>query len=123
MTMMTSLYPMQSNFNFLFTSFLLFVLITPSAHADTIELLQKNASAAYEKMMDTKQSADTAAKDAAFAERKLTSAKQKMVEAEREAEAARKKSEQAKIAAEQATNRWKQASDTLANEWGKSEVK
>ena len=118
-----NLKPMQSNFNFLFISFLLIVLSTRFACADTIELLQKNASVAYEKMMDAKQNADTAAKDAAFAEKKLASAKQKMVEAEREAEAARKKSDQAKIAAEQATNRWKQASDTLANEWGTSEVK
>jgi hypothetical protein len=121
--MMMNLKPAQSTLNFLFTSFLLIVLSTPFARADTIELLQKNASVAYEKMMGAKQSADTAAKDAAFAEKKLASAKQKMAEAEREAEAARKKSEQARIAAEQATNRWKQASDTLANEWGKSEVK
>lgn len=121
--MMMTLKTTQSNLNFLFILFLLIVLSTPFARADTIELLQKNASVAYEKMMDAKQSADTAAKDAAFAEKKLASAKQKMVEAERAAEAARKKSEQAKIVAEQAINRWKQASDTLANEWGKSEVK
>ncbi|WP_292914201.1 hypothetical protein [Nitrosomonas sp.] len=121
--MMMNLKLTQLNLNFLFTSFLVIVLSTASARADTIELLQKNASVAYEKMMDAKQNADTAAKDAAFAEKKLASAKQKMAKAEREAEAAQKKSEQAKIAAEQATNRWKQASDTLANEWGKSEVK
>ncbi len=120
---MMNLKPTQSSLNFLFTSFLLIVLSMPFARADSIELLQKNASVAYEKMMDVKQSADTAAKDAAFAEKKLASAKQKVAEAEREAEAARKKSEQAKAAAEQAINRWKQASDTLANEWGKSEVK
>ncbi|MDE2387753.1 MAG: hypothetical protein KGN35_01510 [Betaproteobacteria bacterium] len=118
-----NLKPTQSNLNFLLTPFLLIVLSTASARADTIELLQKNASVAYEKMMDAKQNADTAAKDAAFTEKKLASAKQKMAEAERETEAARKKSEQAKVAAEQAINRWKQASDTLANEWGKSEVK
>lgn len=102
---------------------LLSTLITSFAHAETIELLQKNASVAYEKMMETRQAAESSAKDATFAEKKLASAKQKMIEAEREAETARRKSEQAKIAMEQATNRWKQASDTLANEWGKSEVK
>lgn len=46
-----------------------------------------------------------------------------MIEAEREAETAKRKSEQARTAMEHATNRWKQASDALANEWGKSEVK
>ena len=89
---------MIMNFNlklFKSTLCILSVLIASFAHAETIELLQKNASVAYEKMM----------------------------EAEREAETAKRKSEQAKIAMEQAINRWKQASDTLANEWGKSEVK
>jgi hypothetical protein len=102
---------------------ILSVLIASFAHAETIELLQKNASVTYEKMMEAKQAAESLAKDATFAERKLVSAKQKMMEAEREAETAKRKSEQAKIAMEQAINRWKQASDTLANEWGTSEVK
>lgn len=114
------------NFNlklFKSTLCILSVLIVSFAHAETIELLQKNASMAYEKMMEAKQAAEFLAKDATFAEKKLTSAKQKMMEAEREAETARRKSEQAKVAMEQAINRWKQASDTLANEWGTSEVK
>ncbi|NBQ68342.1 MAG: hypothetical protein EBU46_05710 [Nitrosomonadaceae bacterium] len=102
---------------------ILSVLIFSFTYAETIELLQKNASVAYEKMMEAKQTAESLAKDATFAEKKLVSAKQKMMEAEREAETAKRKSEQAKIAMEQAINRWKQASDTLANEWGTSEVK
>ena len=117
---------MIMNFNLkLFKSTLctLSVLIASFAHAETIELLQKNASVAYEKMMEAKQTAESLAKDATFAEKKLVSAKQKMMEAEREAETAKRKSEQAKIAMEQAINRWKQASDTLANEWGTSEIK
>lgn len=104
------------------TLLILSVLFLPPVHAETIENLQKNASMAYEKMMQARQTAETLAKDATFAERKLAVAKQKLAEAEREAEAARRKSEQAKIAMEQAANRWKQASDVLANEWGKSEV-
>ena len=91
------------------------------AHAENIENLQKNASMAYEKMMKAKQSAETLAQDAAFAEKKLASVKQKLSAAEQEAEAARKKSEQAKILMEQATSQWKQATDVLANEWGKTE--
>ena len=117
---------MIMNFNlklFKSTLCILSVLIASLAHAETIELLQKNASVAYEKMMEAKQTAESFAKDATFAEKKLVSAKQKMMEAEREAETAKRKSEQAKIAMEQAINRWKQASDTLANEWGTSEVK
>lgn len=102
---------------------ILSVLIASFAHAEPIELLQKNASVAYEKMMKAKQTAESLAKDATFAEKKLVSAKQKMMKAEREAETAKRKSEQAKIAMEQAINRWKQASDMLANEWGTSEVK
>ena len=117
---------MIMNFNlklFKSTLCILSVLIASFAHAETIELLQKNASVAYEKMMEAKQAAESLAKDATFAEKKLVSAKQKMMEAEREAETAKRKSEQAKIAMEQAINRWKQASDTLANEWGTSEIK
>lgn len=102
---------------------LLSVLFLLPAHAETIENLQKNASMAYEKMMQAKQTAETLAKDVTFSERKLATARQKLAEAEREAETARKKSEQAKIAMEQSANQWKQASDALANEWGKSEVK
>ena len=99
------------------------VLILPFVHAENIEDLQKNASIAYEKMMQAKQSADTLNKDAVFAEKTLAAIKQKLATAEREAETAKKKSEQAKISMEQAINQWKQASDALANEWGKSERK
>ncbi len=104
---------------------LLLLLITgiSPAQADTIELLQKNASIAYEKMMDAKKSADALAKDAALALRKVDTAKQKLTEAEQEAEAAKIRSERARMAAQQATDQWKQATDALANEWGNSEVK
>ncbi len=95
----------------------------PLASAEAIENLQKNASNAYERMIQAKQSAETLAKDAAFAEKKLASIKQKLSAAEQEVEIARKKAEQAKISMEQATNQWKQATDTLANEWGKTERK
>ncbi len=98
-------------------------LILPFVYAENIEDLQKNASIAYDKMMQAKQSADTLNKDAVFAEKTLAAIKQKLGTAEREAETARKKSEQAKISMEQAINQWKQASDALANEWGKSERK
>ncbi|MBX3616363.1 hypothetical protein [Nitrosomonas sp.] len=105
--------------------YLLIILLvswTSSTQADSIELLQKNASIAYEKMMDAKRSADDLAKDAAFAQRKLATAKQKLTEAEQEAEAAKIRSERAKTAAQQATNQWKQATDALASEWGNTEV-
>lgn len=101
--------------------FFLSILSLSLTHAENIGNLQKNASIAYEKMMEAKQSAESLAQDAAFAEKKLASVKQKLSAAEQEAEAARKKSEQAKISMEQATNRWKQATDVLVNEWGKTE--
>ncbi len=103
--------------------FFLYTSISSYAKAENIESLQKNASITYEKMMKAKQDADTSTKDLAFAEKKLTTAKQKLAEAERVTESARKKLEQAKILMEQAVNQWKQASDALANEWGKTEVK
>ncbi|MBX9895083.1 MAG: hypothetical protein K2Y09_07885 [Nitrosomonas sp.] len=109
-----------------FTSFTMLLLLVSwvlSAQADTIELLQKNASIAYEKMMEARKSADALAKDAALAERKLATAKQKLAEAEQEAEAAKTRSERARMAAQQAANQWKQATDALASEWGNSEVK
>ncbi len=92
-------------------------------NAETIEKLQHNASTAYEQMMQAKQTAETLAKDATIAEKKLASIKQKLTTAEQEVEAAKKKAEQAKISMEQTINRWKQATDALASEWGKSEVK
>ena len=92
-------------------------------HAEDIENLQKNASIAYEKMIQAKQSAETLAKDAAFAEKKLASIKQKLSAAEQEAEVARKKSEQARTSMEQAVGWWKHATDALASEWGKTERK
>lgn len=110
----------------LIITFCIFILGTSAsifAEAETIEILQKNASITYERMTQAKQDAETSAKDLAFAEKKLASAKNKLAEAEREVETVRRKSEQAKISREQAVNQWKQASDALANEWGKSEVK
>ncbi len=95
----------------------------PLANAEAVANLQKNASNAYERMLQAQQSAELAAKDAAFAEKKATSIKQKLSAAEEEAAIARKKSEQANALLEQATNQWKQATDTLANEWGKTERK
>lgn len=121
--MMMNFNPKLLNLNLFSSLLLLSILGSPLVHAETIELLQKNASVAYEKMMEAKQAAEASTKDTAFAEKKLAIAKQKVAEAEREAEVARKKSEQAKNVMEQAINRWKQASDTLASEWGKSEVK
>ena len=35
----------------------------------------------------------------------------------------KRKAEQAKASMQQATHQWKQATDALANEWGKSEIK
>ncbi len=110
-------------FNRISVIFFLSILAPPFVHAETIANLQKNASIAYEEMMQTKRSADTLTKDAVFAERKLTSIKQKFASAEQEAKAARKKSEQARISMEQAINRWKQATDALVNEWDKTERK
>ncbi len=106
--------------------FLIFILcssIFPHAKAENIEILQKNASITYEKMMQARRNAENYTKDLALTEKKLITAKQKLAEAERANEAARKKLEQAKISMEQTVNQWKQASDALANEWGKTEVK
>ncbi|WP_292993471.1 hypothetical protein [Nitrosomonas sp.] len=117
----------KNNFTILFTRtcLILFlnVLVLPLVHAENISNLQKNASIAYDKMMQAKQSADTLNKDAVFAEKTLAAIKQKLATAEQEAETARKKSEQARISMEQAINQWKQASDALANEWGKTDRK
>ncbi|PXX17229.1 hypothetical protein C8R27_104120 [Nitrosomonas ureae] len=107
--------------------FLILILYTsaspPYAKAEDIENLQKNASITYEKMMQAKQNAETFTKDLTFAEKKLATAKQKLAEAEKAVETAKKKSEQARISMEKAIKQWKQASDALANEWGKTEVK
>lgn len=115
------------NFTILLTrTFFIFFLITltqPLVHAENIATLQKNASVAYDKMMQAKQSADTLTKDAVFAEKNLASIKQKLITAEQEAVAARRKSEEAKISMDQAINQWKQASDALASEWGKTDRK
>jgi hypothetical protein len=99
------------------------ILYVPLVKAEAIESLQKNASTAYERMIQAKRSAEMLVKDAAFAEKKLASIKQKLSAAEQEAEITRKKAEQAKISMEQATNQWKEASDILANEWRKTERK
>lgn len=99
------------------------IALTSFAYADELderaEHLQKAASIAYEKMMQTKQVAENSSKDAAFAERKLQSLKQKLTVAEQEYESAKKKSDQAKLSFENATAQWKQASDALATEWNK----
>ncbi len=112
--------------NFFFRICLVMVLcaLHPGlVNAETIEKLQYNASTAYEQMMQAKQSAETLAKDATLAEKKLASIKQKLSAAEQEVEVTKRKAEQAKISMEHAINRWKQATDALANEWGEPERK
>ena len=99
------------------------IVYMPFASAEAIEHLQKNASNAYERMIQAKQSAETLTKDAAFAEKNVTSIKQKLSAAEEEAAIARIKAEKAKTLLEQATNQWKQATEALASEWGKTERK
>ena len=103
--------------------FSLSVLYLPFANAEDIQNLQQNSSITYEHMMQAKQSAESLAKDLTFSERKLVSIKQKLSAAEQEVETIRKKTEQANISLEQAIIRWKQATDALANEWGKTERK
>jgi septal ring factor EnvC (AmiA/AmiB activator) len=107
----------------LFSVLILYASASPYAAAGDIENLQKNASMTYERMVQARQNAETLTKDLTFAERKLATAKQKLAEAEQAAETARKKSEQAKISMEKAIRQWQEASDALANEWGKTEVK
>lgn len=125
--MKTNFNLIKYNLNILFTKacfiFFLNVFGQPLVYAENISNLQKNASIAYDNMMQAKQSADTLNKDAVFAEKTLSAIKQKLATAEREAEIARKKSEQARISMEQAINQWRQASDALANEWGKTDRK
>ena len=102
---------------------LLYFSATMFAYADNehIKQLQKNASTAYEKMMETKQNADTLAKDAAFAERKVTSIKQKLTAAEQDYATAKTKAEQARAAFEKATQQWNAASGVLATEWNNNQ--
>lgn len=115
------IFTIQSVIRICFTLFLS-ALYVSSANAETIENLQQKASNTYEQMIQVKRSAETLAKDAAFAEKKLASLKQKLSAAEQEVEVTRKKAEQAKISMEQATNRWKEATDALANEWEKRKL-
>jgi len=91
--------------------------------AQNIELLQKNASVAYEAMMQAKRNAENLTQDAISAENKLAAAKDKFTATEREAVGARRKSDEAKIAYDHAQEQWKKATETLSNEWGKSETK
>lgn len=118
-------YQNSVHLKFLVRFVLLFVIVAMyslDATAQDIEQLQKNASITYEKMMQAKQAAGNLEKDSISAEKKLIEAKDNLAAAEREAAHA-KKSDQAKAILEQAVNHWKKASDDLANEWGKSEVK
>lgn len=125
--MKTSLYRRSSNYFLIIgklsVAALLFATIASFAYADNnerIEHLQKVASIAYDKMMQAKQSAENATKDAAFAEKKFAALKQKLATAEQEYASAKKKSDQAKVSFEHATRQWKEASDTLALEWNKA---
>ncbi len=99
------------------------VLYSSTIMAESIEILQKNASKAYDQMVQAKQNAENLNKDVAFAEKKLNAIKEKLSTAEQDLEATKKKAEQAKLTFQQTTEKWKQASDILANEWGSSEIK
>jgi len=122
-------YKHYANFERLwFPGIAFFVFVTISVYsltatAQNVELLQKNASVAYEAMMQAKKNSENLIQDAISAENKLVAAKDKFTAAEQEAIGARRKSDEAKIAYDHAQEQWKKATDALANEWGKSEIK
>ncbi|MEK6736574.1 MAG: hypothetical protein AAB306_03725 [Pseudomonadota bacterium] len=103
--------------------FLSFSILSASVSAEKIQHLQQRTSFAYEQMMQAKLEAELLTKDIAIAEKKLASLKQKLSAAEQEMEAIKRKSAQANARVEQATNKWRQESDTLANEWRQTERK
>ncbi len=104
-------------------AFIVFTVYSLTAAAQNVELLQKNASVAYEAMMQAKKNSENLTQDAISAENRLVAAKDKFTAAEQEAIGARRKSDEAKIAYDHAQEQWKKATDALANEWGKSEIK
>lgn len=104
--------------------FLIAVFACPlTVTAQNVQLLQKNASVAYEAMMQAKKNAENLTQDAISAENKLVAAKDKFTAAEQEAIGARRKSDEAKIAYDHAQEEWKKATEALSSEWGKSEIK
>lgn len=103
--------------------FLSFSVLSISASADKIQHLQQRTSFAYEQMMQAKLEAELLTKDIAITEKKLASLRQQLSEAEQEVETIKRKSAQANVRVEQVTSKWRQESDTLANEWRQTERK
>jgi len=106
----------------LITAFLLFSLtFGSSAFAEDIQDLQQRASFAYEQMMDAKRKAEVLSNDATDAEKRQQQIQEDLIGATEAAKAARQRSNDFNLAFDQAMIRWKESSEELAREWGKTE--
>ena len=106
----------------LITALFLFSLIfSSSAFAEDIQDLQQRASFAYEQMMDTKRQAEVLANDAADAEKRQQHMQENLIGATEAAKAARQRSNDYNLVFDQAMLKWKESSEKLAREWGKTE--
>ncbi len=101
--------------------FLISLVFASSVLAEDIQDLQQRASFNYEQMMKAKREAVVLANDAADAEKRQQQIENDLIEATEAAKAARQRSNEFNLVFDQAMLRWKQSSDALAQEWGKTE--
>ena len=96
------------------------IFISP-AFAEDIQNLQQQASFAYEQMMDAKRKAEVLSNDASDAEKRQQQIQEDLIAATEAAKAARQRSNDFNLVFDQAMIRWKETSEELAREWGKTE--
>ncbi len=101
--------------------FLISLVFTSPVLAEDIQDLQQRASFDYEQMMKAKREAQVLANDAADAEKRQRQIENDLIKATEAAKAARQRSNEFNLVFDQAMLRWKQSSDELAQEWGKTE--
>lgn len=102
------------------TLFIFGVIFNAPAYAEPIELLRQRANSTYEQMMEAKHNAEHAAQDSDRTARELQRIKKQLLEAEQKANIAKTKSETAQQNFTQATNKWRHASEALAQQWHQS---
>ena len=96
-------------------------MFVSSAFAEDIQDLQQRASFAYEQMMDAKRKAEVLSNDATDAEKRQQQIQEDLMGATEAAKAARQRSNDFNLVFDQAMIQWKESSEKLAREWGKTE--
>lgn len=96
------------------------LIFAPKVFAEDIQVLQQRANFAYDQMMKAKREAEILSDDVTATEKRQQRIEQELIRTKEAVAIAKQKSKESNLLFDQAVLRWKESSDALSQEWGKS---